>query len=78
MKYAIKPKYAGAIHWFHLFLDPFLAMLFMGILGHHLAQYHAFSELLFHFGYWNTFLAVLIIQIIAPETQGYYNVEEEK
>lgn len=74
MRY-IKPRYATINVYAHLFLSPWIVMLILGTLGHHL--HVPADSILYKFGYWDTFLAILGIQFASPEYQTEYEVEDE-
>lgn len=79
MKYTIKPQNAGTLFWFRVFLDPFLAMLFLGILGHRLGMYHGLSQFLFHMSYWNVWLINATLQALWPSSSpSMFDIEEKK
>lgn len=54
----------------HLFLDPWLAMLCIGGLGHQLA-----IPFLLTIGYWNVFLVVLAVDCIAPAYSQFKRIK---
>lgn len=71
MKY-IKPKYAAVNAWSHLFISPWTVMLLLGALGHQLG-----IPYLFKFGYWETFCAILAIQLAWPNVVTEYETEDK-
>jgi len=77
MKYTLRPQNPVGLFLGHLFLSPYIAMLIIGTLGHHFNL--PADSWVFHFGYWNTFLAVWLLQVVWPQNSpNTFDIEENK
>lgn len=65
----LEPQHGGVNALWHMFVDPWLAMLCIGALGHQLSL-----PFLLTLGYWNVWLVVFIIECISPLISQYHKI----